>query len=170
MVEQQQGQEQSTGLDANKYVIGIFLFVLSYGALFALGSARNALRPVFANIPVLNVFFPFPEFSSLMYLLMPVAGFFFIFLLVDWLNQYFEKKPGFSPLLPVVFFVVALAAFYIALFWYIGNYAQLAGRALTIEEANALFASRLKNSAYYLFVLSGLLGWVSRVALEKIKL
>jgi glucan phosphoethanolaminetransferase (alkaline phosphatase superfamily) len=134
------------------------------------GSAQQALSKIFASVPVLNIFLPLPQFNSPMYFLMPVAGFFFMFFLVDWANGFFEKKAGFSPLLPALFFGIALAAFYVAIFWYIGNYAQLAGRALTIDEANRLFTQRLKSSGYYLFVLSALLGWASRTVLERIKL
>lgn len=160
----------SSSLNANKYVIAIFLFVLSYGILFALASANKTIGPMVSELPIANIFLPLPELNSPMYLLMPVAGFFFMFFLVDWANKFFEKKPGFSILLPILFLALAMAAFYIALFWYIGNYAQLAERAITIEEINRLFVGRFKASGYYMFVLSGLLGWVSRTALEKIKL
>lgn len=162
--------EESSGLDVNNYVIAAFFFVFSYGILFAFGVAHSAIGPIVSGIPVINIFLPLPELNSPMYLLMPVAGFFLMFFLIDWTNKFFNSRQGFSPLLPVLFFMLSLLAFYIAIFWYIGNYAQLSGSALKIEDANNLFATRLKESAYYIFVLSALLGWVSRFALDKIKL
>ncbi len=167
---EQSEQQGNSSLDANKYVIAAFLFFLSWGVLFALGSANQALSQAFSGTPILNIFLPIPQFHSPMYLLMPVVGFFFMFFLVDWVNRFFKSRHGFSPLLPLLFFALAFIAFYIALFWYIGNYTLLAGRTLTLDEASRMFVGRFKASAYYLFVLSGLLGWVSRFALEKIKL
>ncbi len=155
---------------ANRNVIAAFLFVLGYGLLFSLGMANKAIGEMVNEIPFANIFLPVPEFTSPMYFLLPVVGFFLMFFLIDWINDYFEKKPGFSVLLPVLFLALSMAAFYIAIFWYIGNYAQLAGRVMTLDEATRLFFMRWRTSAFYLFVLSGLLGWVSRVALEKIKL
>ena len=161
-------------LDANKYVIAAFLFLVSYGILFPVGSANSAIGSAVSGIPVLGIFLPLPDFLkppiSPMYLLMPFAGFFLMFFLVDWVNSFFKSRAGFSPLLPIAFFALALVALYVALFWYVGNFSLLYGKPLTVEEANSLFTSRLKTSAYYLFVLAGILGWVSRAALDRIKL
>ena len=169
MDEQKQVQEQPKPLDSNKYAIAAFLFILSYGALFALGSAQSFFSWA-TGIPIVEIFLPLPGFTSLMYFLLPIAGFFFIFFLVEWVNKFFKGRQGFSPLLPALFFILAIIAFYVALFWYIGNYAQLSGRPLTIDEANSLFLTRFKSSAYYLLILGGLFGWLSRWLLEKIKL
>jgi hypothetical protein len=170
MAESEAQNQVSSPLNANKYVIAVFLFVLSYGVLFAIASANKSIGPMVSELPIVNLFLPLPELNSPMYLLMPIAGFFFIFFLVDWANKFFKKQPGFSVLLPVLLLGLAMAAFYIALFWYFGNYAQLAGRTIGLEEINRLFVTRFKGSGYYIFVLSGLFGWVSRIALEKIKL
>tara|TARA_Y100000310_G_C20651240_1_gene799560 strand:+ start:1142 stop:1798 length:657 start_codon:yes stop_codon:yes gene_type:complete len=194
-------------LTANKYAIAAFLFVLSYGLLFALASARDSLLPIFENIPILNIFLPFPSFISPMYWLVPIAGFFFMFFLVDWVNKYFKDNSGFSALLPIAFFIIALLALYISLFWYIGNYTTLVSNNdvdyrlhICVAENGAecqkvvaginqrlidngvepgekmvqyqlvSFRDRLQNGAYYLFVLAALLGWVSRFALDKLKI
>ena len=170
MAEETQKQQQESSLNTNKYVIAAFLFLFSYGILYVIGSAKDSIYPLVSEIPYVNFFLPLPEFNSLLFILMPVAGFFFMFFLVDWINNFFQSNTGFSPIVPALFFGLSLLAFYIALFWYIGNYAQLQGGVLTIQDANVLFGTRFKHSGYYLFMLSGLFGWASRRILEEIKL
>ncbi|MDP6671277.1 MAG: hypothetical protein QGI60_05710, partial [archaeon] len=110
MAESEAQNQVSSPLTANKYVIAVFLFVLSYGVLFAIASANKSIGPMVSDLPIVNLFLPLPELNSPMYLLMPVAGFFFIFFLVDWANKFFEKQPGFSVLLPILLFALAMAA------------------------------------------------------------
>ena len=203
-----ENNEKVEQLSLNKYVIAAFLFVISYFFLYVVGSAHSSLSQSVAGIPILNIFFPWAEFESYMFFLMPVAGFVFMFFLVDWLNGFLKKKAGFSPTVPAVFFVLAILAFYVAIFWYAGNYAELQsnnqvkynlyicisegqGECNTlVSEANKVlldkqvmfdetrllqyspvsFPGRLKDGAYYLFVLAALFGWVSRFVVHKIKL
>jgi len=172
MAKEEDTKEQAAAaspLDANRYVIAAFLFILSFGVLYALGTMHQLFSGV-SQLPILELFLPVPQMSSPMYFLMPVAGFFLIFFLVEWVNKFFNSRAGFLPILPALLLLLSMLAFYIAIFWYIGNYTQLAGRQLSIDEANRLFVGRFKASAYYLFVLAGILGWAARTSLEKIKL
>ena len=203
-----ENSEKLEQLSKNKYVIAAFLFVISYFFLYVVGSAHSSLTKAVAEIPVLNIFFPWAEFESYMFFIMPFAGFVFMFFLVDWLNGFLKKKDGSSPVVPFVFFVLAILAFYVAIFWYAGNYADLQSNTQVkynpyicisesqaecnklVNEANQIlidkrvmfdetrllqyrpvsFSDRLKGGSYYLFVLGGLLGWLTRFIVHKIKL
>jgi hypothetical protein len=149
---------------ANKMILGGFLFALSYFVVYALslGSGWIGKTPFLGDLQVLTL----PDYSSLMFYLLPAVGFFIIFFLVDWANEYFETKQALSPLFPVLFFVFSLAAFYVALFWYYANFAQLAG----LKDVQFDYWAQLKQNAFLLFVWGGIFGWTARLALEKIKL
>jgi hypothetical protein len=146
------------------------LFVLSYLFLWFFSGFSVFLHGVFQNIPLINVitnvFFPLPQWNlsgfpfvaDYMLLLMPFAGFFFIYFLIDWINEFFECKFAFTVLFPVLFFVLSLIAWHIVLIFYFGNISFLNNNVEIPFDSLAYF----KNSPFYVFVLSGLLGWSSR--------
>ena len=155
-------EETKTGVNRN--VILFFLFLLSYALLFAMGMAQSAIGAIVANIPVINLFFPITSFVSPMYYLLPIVGFFFTYFIIDWANNYFETKFVLSPFFLLLMIVLYLLALYIALFWMAAEVARLSGRQF--PEVN--FWPELRNSAFYLFMLSSILAWVSRKVVEKL--
>ncbi len=161
---EESGGRDSKGSGLNKSVVLFVLFLFSYGVLFALSAVRDAVESAVGKIPVLNWFLPFPPFDSPMYFLLPVVGFFFIYFIVDWVNEYYETRFALSPWFLLLFVAVALVAFYISLFWLFAEYARYQGKAFPEFD----FWGELKGSAYYLFVFAGVLGWVSKKIIEKI--
>jgi len=153
-------------LSQNQYVIAVVLFVFSYFLLYLIGVAKN----VITNIPVIELVLTLPDLfqSPMFYLAMPVFGFWAVFFLVDWINDQFETNLGLSPALPIVFFFLALFAYYVALYWYTANFASLSGVELTLDQVD--FKGKLQSSAYLFFLWAGVFGWISRYAVAKIKL
>jgi hypothetical protein len=195
----------------NQLIITAFLFVVFYGVMLIWSGVSSKIELLVSGIPALNVLLYLPEFESPMFWLMPVVGFFTMFLLVDWVNGYFETSKALSIWLPLLFFILGLAAFSVALYWENANYAAMqsdtqqivlpylcyakpdflcpapacdcAEIVKNINKSssakidskqlvyfNVPFWERLRISAFYLFLISGIFGWLSRYAVEKLKL
>jgi len=150
-------------VSTNQFVIAVFVLIITYGLLFAL----NAAHSMVSEIPYLGLIFTIPAFSSPMFFAMPFFSFFAMFFLVDWVNKQFETKNGLSPLFPVVYFVLALFAYYVALYWYMANFAMLGNVEMTLEMVE--FWPKLHGSAFMPFLWGGVFGWIARYAVEKIK-
>lgn len=155
------------GLSANQIVVVAAILVFFYVILnLALIPARKML----SEIPILQFILIIPNFESPMFWAMPFFGFFAVFFLVDWVNKEFETKVALSPVFPVLFFAVAFVAYYIALFWYMSNFASLGGTQLQLEELNQLLWGKIHSSAFMPFIWSGVFGWIARYAIEKLDL
>ena len=173
----------------NRKIIFLVLFLFSYGIIVGFSMAREPLKAVVQEIPPLNFLLPLTDFSSPMFWLVPLAAFFFMYYFIDWYNEYFETKQGFSPVFPIAFVILCFMAFYIALFWYVQNIVDLSGlqgQAFCFSNAgcNAVrqsvadsgqrimvesFADRFVSSPFVLFMWAGILAWVSRMAIEKLE-
>jgi len=162
-MEEEKKQPGEARTEINKSVALLFLFIISFAVLFALSLGRNAIAGMVGTIPFLNLFLPLPAFDSPMYYLLPIAGFFFTYYIIDWANKYFETMLALSPLFLLLIVILSLLAFYIALFWLAAETSRFAGRPVEFD-----FWGELRQSAFYLFMLSCVLGWVSRKIIEKI--
>ena len=168
--------EMPKPLDSMQKILAIIFFVFSYGILFAIGSASSQIQNAVANVPILNLILPLPVVYdiptnpiwnvSMMYLLMPIVGFWLVFLSIDWIQEFVETKHAKTIVFPIIFTVFCLAALYVAVYWMAAENAVLSGRGTVSFD----FWTELRVSAFYLFLVSGLLGWVSRIAVEKIKI
>ncbi len=171
--------------DLKHYVLTLFLVVLTYVIIFLLSAVKGT-----QNIPLINYFLPFNNFDSPLYLLMPLVGFFFVFTGLPWAKEFFESNFLKSKFFPIAFILTGMIAFYVMLyFFFIGavwgtqvpmqicvwdclgqqqalQQAGLAGSVLFLDYPN-----ELRNSAFVLFLLSGVLGWfslkVKKIAVEK---
>ncbi len=151
-------------MTTGKIVIVGFLCILTFVILAVL----NAANPVLSEIPLLGLILTLPRFESPMFFAMPLVGFFAVFFLVDYVNKSFKTELGFSPLFPLGFFAVSLVAYFVALYWYMANFAALNRFELTLDILN--FWPKLHTSAFFLFAWAGAFGWIARFAVEKIKL
>ena len=176
----------------NKNLVLGFLFAISYVFIYLLSLMNEPISGIITiieswvgSIPVLDMiplliksFLPVPEFSSPMYFLLPVVGFFTVYLMIDWINEYFKTETGFKPWLPLIFIILSMFAFYIALYWYWCNSFSMgvadpvtcssAGSQKTAEFLSGNFPQLLKQSAFSLFILAGTLGWLARFAIKEI--
>ncbi len=150
--------------EINKSIILLFLFIISYAVVFAISLGRAAIAPAVAGIPVLNILLPLPAFESPMYFLLPAVGFFFIYFAIEWINSRFETKFASSPFFPLLLIIVSLLALYIAVFWLAAESARFSGQQFPQFD----FWAELRGSAFYLFMLSGVLAWVSRKVIERL--
>jgi len=106
--------------------------------------------------------------DSPMFLAMPFVGFFAIFMLVDWVNKYFDTKLASHPVFPAIFMVVGLAAYYTALYWYFSNFALLQGFEMSPEAID--FWGKFHGSAFMVFLWGGVFGWIARFVVERLDL
>ena len=187
-------------LTTNQIIVTAFLFIVFYSLLFILSSASKQISSIVSDIPILNLVAVLPEFESPMFWLMPVVGFFVIFLLVDWVNQYFETEKALSVWFPLLLVMIGFLAFSVSLYFYYGNFAAMKSNeqqsfipylcyahpddcGAIVNEFNASgqesdgrqlfyvnvpFWGKLRSSAYYLFLLAGICGWLSRYVVEKL--
>ncbi|MDD5162965.1 MAG: hypothetical protein PHD95_02040 [Candidatus ainarchaeum sp.] len=170
------------GFDPLKMILGIIFFIIAYAVLFFVGSANSQIGTAVANIPVLNLVLPIPPVIdppgnlfpqvSMMHLLLPAIGFLIIFFGTDWIGRFFETKHSKTIVFPIIFIIFCLGAFFVSLYWMATETAVLNGVPISqiVPDFWSYFWSELRVSAFYLFLLGGLLGWISKIVLEKIKL
>ncbi len=146
----------------------IVLFAVSYILLYFLPAITKALSPEMALHEwgfTLN-----PSMLDYTFFLMPFVGFFFIYFLIDWINDYFKSDFGYSVFFPLLFVVLSFMAFYVQLYWYFSNLASLAASQGRIINPGDLFDfwSVLRNDAFLVFIFSGLTGWISYKVMQRV--
>lgn len=139
----------------NRIVKVIFLFILTYAILYFLGQFTDLHTWEFTNFAK----------ADYMFFLIPITGFFFMYLLIDWVEKYYNTTLTNNIAFPIIFVVVALIAYYVVLYWYWQNLAQLAGR----DEVVFDYVPLLLDSVYLVFILSALGGWVTRIVLDRLE-
>ncbi len=103
----------------------------------------------------------FYKWDSPMFFLPPIVGFFFAYFLIDWIDEFFESRAAHAWYFPVLIIVLALAAEYIALFWYY-NW----GRVIGQQGMEFDFINEFRASAFLPFVLACVLGWLSHLIID----
>ena len=115
--------------------------------------------------PLQNINFSL-DFGKLDYmvLLLPVTGFFFIYMLIPWLREELGFGQMFIYVFPILFGVASYFSYSVALSYFYGNQATLAGVDIALFNLDhfALFI----GSAFIYFVLAGIGGWGARVLIE----
>lgn len=145
----------------------LVVFILFYAILFVLSNFLG---------PVLNVkAWAFTSLDRLDYMLwfVPIAGFFFVYMLIPYLRSELGFGGFFVKVLPIVFAVAAYFAYYVAVFWYFDNVAFL--NKVPISQLNLPFLDPFGkgffdlflNSHFFYFVLAGVGGWAARLLIEK---
>ena len=165
--EVQKATEKQKPLSTNKLIVAGVICVIAYVVILLLSVARAQ----FLEIPFIGSFFAPLGFESPMFWVMPFFAFFALFFLIDWIRKGFESKLSFGMLCLAVFAIfvaTSLAAYYVALYWYISNFASLQGVAMTPEMVD--FWGKLSNSAFLLFIWGGMFGIIARYVVEKINL
>ncbi len=137
------------------------LFLISYGLLYLVS------------------FQFFQKWDSPMYFLPPIVGFFVLYFLLDWGDEFFETDALHQWYLPVILVLLALLAEYITLFWYYGSLASMSSKpfditfgindpqVLNADKLSIGFVSQFKLSAFLPFFLACLLGWLSHLIIDK---
>ncbi|MFH1752393.1 MAG: hypothetical protein ABH821_05660 [archaeon] len=112
-----------------------------------------------------STFTEIQNWDSPMFYLIPIPAFFFLYFLVDWVNETYKTKLGLQVWYPIAFLVVSLLAYFVAVYWYYHNiHVVLSG----LEQPVFDYFAELKQSAFLQFIVFGLLGWVSRIIIEKV--
>jgi len=133
----------------------LFIFILSYLAMFILS--------IISPLNDMNFFAGFDKLDYSL-LLLPIVGFFFIYLLIPWLKKELGFGDTFVYSFPVIFAIGGYFAFFVAINWYFANQATLSGVELSAFNLN-VFDMFLK-SEYIFFVIGGIFGWATRVVTE----
>lgn len=147
------------------YFLYLFLDFLpkwdGYGTAFLSGGASNAY--VFVD----------PLFG-----LMPLIGFAFAWLSISWYLRRFKDESILTVPYALGFVILSYVTYFIALFGYFWNNAFLTAMVQgrpnpgffsfgpTWAFVSSNFVDQLLPSAFFLFVLSALLGWVSYVVIH----
>ncbi len=141
------------------------LFIFFYAVLFIISNLANFGLTAWSNNP--------------MFWLMPFVGFFFVFVLMDYIDGYAKENFSKNLIFLPVFVVACYVSYAVVIYFYMGNSAQLNGQQLAVDFiGNAIqpraglaivnFWERLLSSAFLLFIFSGIFGWVSKIAMERI--
>ena len=165
--EEQKVDKEQKPLSTNKLIVAGVICIVAYVVILLLSAARAQLL----GIPFIGAFFAPLGFESPMFWVMPFFAFFALFFLIDWIKKGFESKLSFAMLCLAVFAIFvacSLAAYYVALYWYISNFASLQGIEMTPDMVD--FWGKLSNSAFLLFIWGGMFGLLARYIVEKINL
>ena len=165
--QEQKSAEKQKPLSTNKFIVASVICIMAYAIIMLLG----VVKPQLSGIPFIGSFLSLPAFESPMFWVMPFFAFFAVFFLIDWIRKGFELKLSFEMLcfaVFVIFVALSLAAYYVALYWYISNFALLQGIAMTPQMVD--FWGKLTNSAFMLFIWGGMFGIIARYIVEKINL
>jgi len=184
-------------MDSRDKIKLFFLFALTYIILFFLPALTNLISPDMALHDWFAQTQGFTFNVSLWdytFILLPFVGFFFLYFLVDWVNEYFETKFASTVYFPLLFVVLSFMAFYVQLMWYYGNIVSLSiaqGQQLVLNipflfdstcgpgamsfystinnqtTLNVCYWNVLRNDAFLVFVFSGLAGLISNKVMKR---
>ncbi|MCR4368513.1 MAG: hypothetical protein NUV67_01255 [archaeon] len=138
------------------YLKVLFVFVLTYAAMVILGS--------FTALPDFSLSLDFGRLDYTI-ILLPVTGFFFVYMVLPWAEQELGFGKIFLYAFPAIFTIFSYVAFYVALSYYFGNQASLSGITMQdfITRYNLDFFSLFINSSFVYFVIAGVGGWGARL-------
>ena len=111
------GNSNGNGLITSRNMKLLVLFILSYLVLFFLANWSQMSSS--QDITGLRHW----NFSSNIFtwdyslFFLPIAGFFFMYLAIDWIESFFETKFLRSIFFPVFVIVISFVAFFVAVFW-----------------------------------------------------
>lgn len=93
--------------------------------------------------------------------LLPATGFFFSLIAIDWLDSFISKwKIGTSIAYPAMIIILGAAAYYVSLWFLFSNMEKLGG------SGNFDFMQMFIDSHYIYFLLSAVLAWLSKCAMD----
>ena len=133
----------------------LFVFIVVYISLYVL----SILTP----LKEWNFTFDFGSLDYTLFLL-PVPGFFFVYLLLPWIREELAFGKIFIFAFPIIFLVGGFFAFYVAAFYFFGNQAFLAN--IDISAFNIDYFDLFVKSSFIYFVLAGVGGWGARILIE----
>lgn len=143
----------------------IALFIGSFLLLTLFSMATRGIETFLTPPPAIDpLFFIHLQLLDWMIYVMPLAGFFFVYLSIDWIDKHFETKLSHSVAFPIILVVFSLVAFWLAAYIYFQNIYSLQGSKEVIFDFWGLY----KSNGFYYFPLAGILGWLSHLAMHKI--
>ncbi|HLC92187.1 MAG TPA: hypothetical protein VJH23_00605 [archaeon] len=156
------------------------LFALSYLLLFVLSNvfSNSGIKPWVLGTDIWKL--------DYMLFFVPIAGFFFIYMLIPYLRSEFGFGSNFIYAFPALFAVFSYLAYQLSVWWYYANQAFLATNGLGILPTGQIgtgagcglflcsdisafgldFMALFIGSHFLYFVLAGILGWGSRLLIE----
>lgn len=138
-----------------------YLFLMALSQLFNLINLQTALTP----LPLMDpLFFTKLFMVDWMLYVMPLIGFFFIYLLMDETDHYLQASFMHSIGAPILFVIFCFIAFYLAAFMNFANFAALSGQ----PTVNFDFWGLWKSNGFYYFMLAGILGWASHLIMHRL--
>lgn len=150
-----------------EYFIKVFvLFALTYGAIFLL-SVMNSSAQSSLPIPEMN-FSKFPVQADYTIILLPVIGFFFVYLIVPYLRSEFGFGDLFVKILfPFIFILFCVLGFFLAVYFYYLDVGLRIGIGFDLSRFGLDYMRLFLSSPFFYFMLAGIGGWASRRLIEK---
>ena len=164
-----------------KHIKAIGLFVLSYVLLYLLYATQDFLPKwdifgvsFLSGAPIMGYAYVDPLF-----LLIPFIGFWLMWLGLEWYSSHFKDDFAVNVPFALLYMVAAYVVWFVALMGYFWNNAYLveisrggknilsASFSATLKFVQEQFIPQLLQSPYFVFVLAGLLGWVSYVIVQR---
>ncbi len=158
-----------------KSVKALVLFVISYVFLYLLYATQDFLPKwdIFGYSFLSGTPIEGYAFMDPLFLFIPFIGFWLMWLGLDWYSHHFKDDFIFNVPFALLYMVASYVVWFVALMGYFWNNAYLvelarggknagsASFAATFSFVQAQFITQLLQSPFFVFVLAGLLGWIS---------
>ncbi|VVB99851.1 Uncharacterised protein [uncultured archaeon] len=103
--------------------------------------------------------------------LLPIAGFFLVYMGLDWLTKEAGFGKAFGYIFPVLLLIASYAAFYAAVFYYMMNQYYFGGVSFSdfLDKYNSgiNYWGLFLSSSFIYFALAGLGAWAARMLIER---
>lgn len=131
----------------------LILFVISYAILY------------FAQQAELIAKYIAPSFY-----LMPIVGFFFAYMVMEWIDKINQSTIGHTIYTPIIFIALSYLGFFVAAGIYYMNIYAINNLPISFMEywlgpkgVEFNLFKVMANSFFFVFMLSAILGWVSKI-------
>lgn len=156
------------------FVVGYVLLYLIYATQAYLPKWDGYGSAIFSGQPLSGYLFVDPLF-----LFIPIVGFSLVWLSISWFLRHFKDEQVLSIPFALAFLIGSYVAFFVALIGYYWNNAYLvtiaqgdpspaaASFGFTWQYVFTNYVTLLLASPFFLFILSGLWGWIAYVLIHQ---
>ncbi len=151
-----------------KIAKAIAIFAISYLTIIIISEMNNNAEN---KLPLRHIdFSTFPTKADYTTILMPIIGFFFVYLIMPYLTKEFGfGKKFIKYIFPIGFITFSIIGFYLAVYAYYLDIAFRLKLGFDLSRFNLDYWGIFLGSPFIYFIIAGLFGWIAHMIIEKFK-
>ncbi|MEM4326735.1 MAG: hypothetical protein QXZ13_01015 [Candidatus Diapherotrites archaeon] len=143
----------------------IAMFIISYLAIIIISELNYKAEN---KLPLRHIDFSnFPTKVDYSLVLLPIIGFFFVYMLIPHLKDFGFGNKFKKYVFPILFLTFSILGFYLAVYVYYLDVGLRIGLGFDLSQFKLNYFDMFLNSTFIYFVIAGLFGWLSRLLIEK---